>query len=470
MENSDDNPLTKEVKLLLEKKELTLEDIKRLEEISRVILKESATVGKKESALDIIKKYHRTCQKLGEALLRLSQVIPNQRQQQIERAATVYVIAAHHIFNELHKHGIVSNLSEKALESAICEDESPYYLVKSLLGDAQRIYDDLAVNYASQNLYVRASNAYFILGNLFVSEIDYAKKIQDKVLYGERNSAYLYYNAGRAFLRSHHLLEERYLTVYHGAPALGDLSLAISSVFKTGNFMPSRLELAESCFTEANRLFRITGNRRFYMKTRDLLYSLRSEKNDFQQNISRIFVEISRNLEKVKAPFLEIITKVKQVKETHIRNYYMSHINLMINDIAVAESMKPRGFSDLSIFGRDYHDRILEAIAEFKIWGRGSKEHSYKKVLPQLRKYLSDFENFGLIVMINPNKNGIREKYIKEVILADKLYVKDSLEDEHQESSFTHLRSQHYTLDSKGSKVAVHHFILNMNTIVQLKK
>jgi hypothetical protein len=42
-----------------------------------------------------------------------------------------------------------------------------------------------------------------------------------------------------------------------------------------------------------------------------------------------------------------------------------------------------------------------------KVWSR----NDYREVINQLMKYLTDFQPFGVIFMVNPNKSSIVDKY-----------------------------------------------------------
>ena len=172
-------------------------------------------------------------------------------------------------------------------------------------------------------------------------------------MYDEEDIAFLYYNAGKAFFRCYDIIEDKYIITHYTTPISSNLQSNISDVFNTGKVMQSPEKLAIYSFEKAKELFRIAGNRKYYLESRDFLYELKSKTNDFEYNISRLFVEISKTLVKNVPPFFKILKNYEKIKEEYIRDYFMSHVNLMIEDISVAENLKTRGRSDLTIFEKN---------------------------------------------------------------------------------------------------------------------
>lgn len=349
----------------------------------------------------------------------------------------------------------------------VSETDSPYYNVKNLLKKVESIYDELAFYYLSHNYTHEAYSYYYFLGEVLIKEIYIANLLSDDLLYDKEDKAFLYRNAGESFLRAYKAIYDKHIVIFYAPPMSPSLRSNIGDVFGTGNIIQSPEKLSIFCFELAKELFRIVGNKKYYLEARDKLYELKAETNDFEFNISKLFVEISKIFVKNKAPFLKMLDKPTNIKEEYVRDYFLSHVNLMIEDISVAENLRTRGRSDLTIFGKDNFGKVLEVIVEFKVWGRNSthKDHSYKNVLNQLRIYMSDFEEFGIIVMINPNKSSIKDKYIKNIIENDEYLIENSIEELYSEGAFVNLKSEHYVENDRSKKMRMHHFILNIQNL-----
>lgn len=477
IENTIDESYIDELNDLICRDELPLEDIKKLSNISKIVWKNHCNVDLlqstnpqteqkyEENSLEYLKLYSEIEEKIGFFLENIKPTSKSHNCRLKAAVANAYLKSLQCYFDYLQKTGVKSNVSEEIFERVVCEDESPYYKVKKHLLKVEAIYDELSVHYISKNEYKYAHNYYHFLGEILIKEIYYSSLINDHFLYDRQYIAFLYYNAGKAFFRCYGIIEDKYIIIHYATPLSSNLRSNIPDVFNTGNVMQSPEKLAIYSFEKAKELFRITGNRKYYLESRELLYKLKSKTNDFEYNISRLFIEISKNLVKNVPPFFKIQNDHKKIKEEYFRDYFMSHINLMIEDISVAENLKTRGRSDLTIFGKNNIGGIQEAIVEFKIWGRNAnhEQHSYKNVLNQLRMYMSDFEQFGIVVMINTNKSSIKDKYI-EIVKNDTLFA-DDLEEPYSESAFINLRSRHFSKNDKEKTINIYHFILNTRNL-----
>ena len=477
IENTIDESYIGELNDLISRDELTAEDIGKLSDISKKVWKNYCNVDilqytnpqskqkYEEKSLEYLKLYSEIKEKIGFSLENIKPTSELHNHRLKLSVADAYLTSLQYNFYYLQKTGVKSKIGEEISECVVCEDESPYYKVKELLLKVEAIYDELSVYYISKNNYKYAHNYYFFLGEVLIKEIYYSSLINDDLLYDEQDIAFLYYNAGKAFFRCHDIIEDKYIITHYATPISNNLQSNIPDVFNTGNVMQSPEKLAIYSFEKAKELFRIVGNRKYYLESRDLLYELKSKTNDFEYNISRLFVEISKNLVKNVPPFFKIQNDHKKIKEEYFRDYFMSHINLMIEDISVAENLKTRGRSDLTVFGKNNLGGVQEAIVEFKIWGRNAnhEQHSYKNVLNQLRVYMSDFEQFGIVVMINTNKSSIKDKYI-EIVKNDTLFA-DDFEESYSESAFINLRSKHISKNDKEKTINIYHFILNTRNL-----
>jgi hypothetical protein len=477
IENTIDESYIGELNDLISRDELTGEDIGKLSEISKKVWENHCNVDilqytnpqskqkYEEKSLEYLKLYSEIKEKIGFFRENIKPTSKSHNCRLKVAVADAYLTSLQHYFDYLQKAGVKSNLDEEIFERVICEDESPYYKVKKHLLKVKAIYDELSVHYISKNNYQYAHNYYFFLGEILIKEIYYSSLINDDFLYDEEDIAFLYYNAGKAFFRCYDIIEDKYIITHYATPISSNLQSNIPDVFNTGNVMQSPEKLAIYSFEKAKELFRIAGNRKYYLECRDLLYELKSKTNDFEHNISRLFFEISKNLAKNVPPFFKILNDHKKIKEEYFRDYFMSHVNLMIEDISVAENLKKRGRSDLTIFEKTNLGDVQEAIVEFKIWGRNAnhEQHSYKNVLNQLRIYMSDFEQFGIVVMINTNKSGIKQKYI-EIVKNDMLFANE-LEEPSNESAFINLRSKHFSNSDREKTINIYHFILNTRNL-----
>lgn len=489
---------------LIGKKDLTLEEINALEEISKQVWKNRCSAASLKSRLkyenptlsddyegkelDFLKLYSEISEHIGASLEKIK---PTSRSHYLHLkvvASEKYITSLQCRFEFLQAKNIKSELSNKLHSIAeketdteveiinsdvktgclvIEETDSPYYKVKKLLKYVEVIYDDLALCYLSGNYTHEAYEYYYFLGEVLTKEIYYSNILNDSFLYDEEEKAFLYRSAGEAFLRAYKAINDKHIVVFYSPPMSRYLHSNISNVFGTENIIQPPEQLSIFCFEIAKELFRAMGYKKYYLEARDKLYELKAETNDFEFNISRLFVEISKIFVKNKAPFLKMLDGPENIQEEHVRDYFMSHVNLMIEDISVAESLKARGRSDLTIFGKDNFGKILEAIAEFKVWGRNasSKDHSYKNVLNQLRIYMSDFEEFGIVVMINRNKSSIKDKYIQNIIKKDKYFTDGSIEEPYSEGAFINLKSEHYVESDNNKRIKIYHFILNIQSL-----
>ena len=85
------------------------------------------------------------------------------------------------------------------------------------------------------------------------------------------------------------------------------------------------------------------------------------------------------------------------------------------------EAKHGKGYADLVI--RNIKASLPEGVVfEFKVWSR----NDYLFVVEQLLKYLTDFEPYGIIFMINSNKRSIAGKYRDEIIFQHSGYITGS--------------------------------------------
>ena len=471
IENAIDESYIEELNELISKEELSAEEIGKLPKISKRVWENYCNVDflqyenprSKEKieakSLEYVKLYSEIKGKIGFSLENIKPTSESHNYQLKLSVADAYLTSLQYNFDYLQKTGVKSELEMELFSRVFCETESPYYKVKELLLKVEAIYDELSVYHISKNNYHYAHNYYFFLGEVLIKEIYYSSLINDDFLYDDDYVALLYYNAGKAFLRCYEIINDKYIVIHYATPISSNLQSNIPDVFNTGNVMQSPEKLAIYSFEKAKELFRVAGNRNTYLECRDLLYELKSKTNDFEYNISRLFVEISKNLVKNMPPFFKILKNHDKIKEEYIRDYFMSHVNLMIEDISVAENLKTKGRSDLTIFGKNNLGDVQEAIVEFKIWNR----NDYKNILNQLRMYMSDFEHFGIIVMINKNKLSIKKKYV-QLLKNDTLLV-DDLEEPFSESGFINLKSKHFLNSDREKTINIYHFILNTRNL-----
>ena len=492
-----DESYEEELAELLGKENLTDEDIASLEMLrqkvkeNRIVIRQIALYYyskpelKKHAemrALDFSEKHALIDEKIGRSF---EKRVPSSRSEPSEyvnarmKAVFRYIRAMEDFFEVRQKRGVTTNpIGEIDSEEAIVipSTRSEYYIVRELLRKLQYLFDDMAVYSLKKHDYENAYNYYYLLGEMFIKEVDLIEKTNDRFLFILSSKARAYFNAGEAFRRCYRNINEVYLTRGFGPPHIDYFRPSSQEVFDAGNIGLTIEQLAIKSFERAKEEFRKYGHKEYYLKSRDRLYQLKEETNDFEMNIVRLFVEISQTLISLEPPFISILKDSKKVKdgcfnnpkkleERYIRNFFKTHIEVLIKEIVYAESLRTTGKTDLILHSREgsglFHKKA--AIAEFKIWGRNTQgEHSYKNVLNQLRKYLTSFEIFGLVVMINLNKRSIKTKYIENIILKDKFYVNGSLEDLAPENTFMFFRSNHFVNDDKDKTRTIYHFILNL--------
>jgi hypothetical protein len=137
---------------------------------------------------------------------------------------------------------------------------------------------------------------------------------------------------------------------------------------------------------------------------------------------------------------------------------------VVINEVAVAESLKCNGETDLILFGKDNFRNILESVSEFKVWPR----NDYKESINQIKSYLTDFESFGIIVMISEGKDSIAKKYKEEIIDKDELLVPDSFE-KLSFAGFEYFKTKSFSDQSKTKEMPLYHIILNAGKLLDKK-
>ena len=85
-----------------------------------------------------------------------------------------------------------------------------------------------------------------------------------------------------------------------------------------------------------------------------------------------------------------------------------------------------------------------------------------------MRKYVTQFEVFGIIVMINRYKHGIHEKYKDKIIERDSLYVDGSCHEESFPGSIFHFfKSKHNLMSGDEKTITIYHIILNVRSLFE---
>lgn len=140
----------------------------------------------------------------------------------------------------------------------------------------------------------------------------------------------------------------------------------------------------------------------------------------------------------------------KSILEADFRDYILGVLK-SIGYVAIAEPLRKEGFVDILI-----NHENTEYIIEFKVWGR----RNYKKVINQALSYGTAWTNEYAIVMINPNKDSIIEKYMsnskrsrgfEEFVFVDSEY-----------KPVQKLISIHY-IPNWQKRFNITHFIINTN-------
>jgi hypothetical protein len=366
----------------------------------------------KVTSLDLLGKYSGVNQQIGELLLKLKSKSLEQDNYFKDMAAQKFIIASRKLFDFLQGKGVKSNclVEEKKGVKSFCSTKSEYHKVKELINKAESIYEDLAVYYTSKNNYNMVHIYYYLVGELLIKEISYGKKINDWMMYDNFEFGNIFYWAGLAFMKCYKSLKDKYILTSHGPPSVSFINSAISEVFSLGNrgLMPEQLAIRS--FEAAKPFLLKSGEKIIYAKIQDYLYELKSELNDFEKNVIELFIKISREF--LRKENIVIKKTSGNLQEGDVRDYFLSCANVVINEIAVAESLKSKGKTDLILFGKDNFRNNLESVSEFKIWPR----NDYKDVIKQIKSYLTDFESFGIVVMINEGKEFINNKYKEEIL------------------------------------------------------
>ncbi len=418
----------------------------------------------KSRCLNLLEIYAKQNENIGNLILKIK---PSSKEHAFylqEMAAQRFIISSQKLFEFLQESGVESDclVEERDGIKSFTSTKSEYHKVLELVRKSESTYEDLAVYYLSKNDYSKAHLYYYLLGELIIQEIYYAEKINDDFLLGYYEKGYLYYNAGRAFLKCYKSLKDRYILTSFGPPSASFLHSNISEVFNLGNKGLLPEQLAIMCFEKSKPFLLKSGQKESYSKALDYLYELKSELNDFESNVLNLFIRISREFVN-KTNIVVKKIRADSILEGDVRDFFLSCLKIVLNEIAVAESLKcNEGETDLILFGKDNFGNRLEAISEFKVWGR----NYYKTTIQQLKSYLTSFENFGIIVMINPNKSSISKKYVEEIIKKDTLLVENSFEESSFGSTgFQYFKTKSYTDDIKIREIPIYHLILDIGNL-----
>jgi len=417
----------------------------------------------KESSLDLLSRYSRINRQVGELILKLK---PKSDEQDIyfkDMAAQKFIISSRKLFDFLQGKGIKSDclVEEKEGVKSFISTKSEYHSVRELINKAESIYEDLAVYYTSKNNYSMAHLYYYLIGELLIKEIYYGKKIDDWMMYDNFEFGHIYYYAGLAFMKCYNSLKDKYILTSHAPPSVSFIDSAISEVFSLGNrgLMPEQLAILS--FEAAKPPLLKSGEKIIYAKILDYLYELKSDLNDFEKNIVDLLIKISREF--LRKENIVIKKTSGSILEGDVRDYFLSCANVVIKEIAVAESLKCKGETDLILFGKDNFRNSLEGVSEFKVWSR----NDYKDVIKQIKSYLTDFESFGVIVMINEGKDSINGKYTEEIINKDSLMVENSFEEiNFGNTEFGYFKTKSFMDTSKTKSISLYHLILNVGSLL----
>lgn len=417
----------------------------------------------KEESLNLLLKYGELNHKIGESLLKLKKNSIEQKNYFNEMAAQKFIISSEKIFDFLQEKGVKSDclIEEDKGIKTFCSTKSEYHKVKELINRAESVYEDLAVYYTSKNNYDMAHIYYYLLGELLIKEIFYGQKINDFVMYGDFEFGNIFYWAGLAFMKCYKSIKDKYILTSHAPPSASFIHSSISEVFSLGNkgLMPE--ELAIKSFEASKPFLLKTGEKVIYSKINDYLYELKSELNEFEKNLVELFIKISREF--LREENIVIRKTSGEILEGDVRDYFRSCLNVVIKEVAVAESLKCMGKTDLTLFGKDNFRHNLEGVSEFKVWPR----NDYLDVINQIKSYLTDFESFGIIVMINENKGSIKDKYKKEIIDKDALMVPGSFEElNFGGTGFSYFKTRSFLDENKTKDIPLYHLILEISHLI----
>lgn len=154
------------------------------------------------------------------------------------------------------------------------------------------------------------------------------------------------------------------------------------------------------------------------------------------------------------SPFIAAIKKGKKGTrlESSFRDWFNSWFKAKGYD-AHKERLKGQGFIDLTVTHADLGHKIIE----FKGWWNNKK----KVIIPQVHKYLTQFEGDAYIVMINHTKKPVVDSYKKIITARLSKYVANSWRTKkHTPGAFTYYRSEHRL---GPEKKVIHHFILSIH-------
>ena len=421
----------------------------------------------KKASLDLLGRYSGINQQIGELLLKLKPKSPEQDNYFKDIAAQKFIIASRKLFDFLQGNGVKSDclVEEKEGIKSFCSTKSEYHKVRELVNKAESIYEDLAVYYTSKNNYTMAHLYYYLVGELLIKEISYGKRIDDWMMYDSFEFGNIFYWAGLAFMKCYKSLKDKYILTSHGPPSVSFIDSSISEVFSLGNKGLMSEQLAIKSFEAAKPFLLKAGEKIVYAKIQDYLYELKSELNDFEKNVTELFIKISREF--LRKNNIVIKKASANLLEGDVRDYFLSCANIVMGEIAVAESLKCNGETDLILFGKDNFRNILEGVSEFKVWPR----NDYKDVIKQIKSYLTDFESFGIIVMINEGKESINNKYKEEIIDQDGLMVSDSFEKlSFGDTRFEYFKTRSFLDESKAKEIPIYHVILNAGNLLNKKE
>lgn len=167
-------------------------------------------------------------------------------------------------------------------------------------------------------------------------------------------------------------------------------------------------------------------------------------------NLKEIIAKISTSIQEKNPKFLLQFKnkKTTQLDEDDFRSEFYRIISLNFNVTSEEESRIGR--TDLVV----YFGKSNRSILEFKVWGR----NDYKDTVKQIYGYLTDSDKEGYILMVNPNRTEIIDKYI-EMIKNEKMgFISNSFE-ELEVNGFKYYKSEHKI---NVLKKTIYHFILNV--------